>query len=724
MVTALALHVVTVGLFLVLGAWVLVARPRAGENQALGLLLLLLAGSTAAYYRYQTAGSPAEGLAFVRFLTWYELPLLLLIPVLLDRLFLEDRRGRVTRLVLGGAAVLTGAMVLAHALRPAWFHVIDTGAGRVSSRHGVVPQDLAIVQGVLLAGLNAAAVAIAALVASDGERTGVQRRQAALVGLGFAFLAGHSGMLNGLTRLVRFPTEVATSWLGPDTAIHLVGLIVVLWSIPRLARAFEDRHPERLVAVALLPLLGGVWDSQIFGLFEALPDLANLSITRPVWIAGFAVCLTVAVIRYGLAGVSDVDASRLAAVTGVLGLVSVMGAGVGIALASWGITPTGLAAGVGAVGITLALPWTPLRELPERMVERVRLDPDDPAVARERARVYRRALEGSVDAQGSIPEDRRPMLAALREELGFTERDHVLLMSALEETDPTPVEERVVLGRYHIDGTLGEGATAVTYEATDGYLGRSVVLKHVQQMPEDRGVEEARALASVEHPRVRRVYDVQPYGDGVLLVLEHVDGASLDEILERVGRLDAEEGGRYAIDLLEGLSAVHEAGLVHGDVKPGNVLVDDRERATLADFGAARWRHEGVDQTQPITGLVATPSTAAPEQLAGEPLRPATDLYALGAVLFRMLAGRGDPVPAVRGGPPDVEDPRIPASVGAVIRRAMQPDPADRFASAAEMADALSAALSEGGLDGFEDEPGRPDADDRARHERPGASRG
>jgi hypothetical protein len=215
MVIALGVHAASVALFLLLGVWVLLARPRAAENRVLGILLLLLAGSTTAYHRFQMATASSETLAFARFLTWYEIPFLLLVPLLLHVLFLGDEAPRSRRLLLGAAAVVTASMLVLHFVRPTWFHTIEPVQG-VATRNDVVPQTFAIVQGVLLTLLNVGAVALAAVVARDRDRTLVKRRQAAFVGAGFSMLATHSALTSGLNRRARC-TSGSTRTPTPST---------------------------------------------------------------------------------------------------------------------------------------------------------------------------------------------------------------------------------------------------------------------------------------------------------------------------------------------------------------------------------------------------------------------------------------------------------------------------------------------------------------------------
>ena len=217
----------------------------------------------------------------------------------------------------------------------------------------------------------------------------------------------------------------------------------------------------------------------------------------------------------------------------------------------------------------------------------------------------------------------------------------------------------------------------------------------------ERFVREARAAASFIHPHAVSVFDAGD-AEGVLyLVMELIDGPSLATLLARHGPLGLDRSRELVDQVLQALSAAHRAGIVHRDVKPGNVLVTADGVAKLSDFGLAKRLDDlGGDVTMP--GLVVgTPSSMAPEQVAGQPATPATDVYAAGVLLFQLLVesppfDAGSPLAtalAHRDAPvPDVRDrrPDVPAGLAAVIGKAMAKDPDDRFASADEMRAALA----------------------------------
>lgn len=268
--------------------------------------------------------------------------------------------------------------------------------------------------------------------------------------------------------------------------------------------------------------------------------------------------------------------------------------------------------------------------------------------------------------------------------------------------------DEVVAGRYALGAEIGRGGMARVVAARDLRLHRAVAVKlvtvgagtAVDPTARRRFVREARTAASFSHPHAVAIFDAGDDGGVLYLVMELVDGASLAAVLAR-RRLAVDEALRLGDEVLQALAAAHRAGIVHRDVKPANVLVTAEGGAKLADFGIAKQFDDlTADLTQ--TGhFVGTPTYLAPEQVRGERATPATDLYAVGVLVFEMLAGdppytadspiataiahRDAPIPDVRDRRPDV-----PAGVAAAIHRAMAKDPAARFASADEMRAALA----------------------------------
>src|SRR5829696_6413040 len=199
-------------------------------------------------------------------------------------------------------------------------------------------------------------------------------------------------------------------------------------------------------------------------------------------------------------------------------------------------------------------------------------------------------------------------------------------------------------GRYELGPLLGRGGMARVHAARDVVLDRPVAVKVlaedvVDQRGRERFVREARTAARFEHPNAIAVYDAGE-ADGVLyIVMELVEGRSLAERLAAEGPLPVDEAQRIIGRVLDALGAAHAVGVIHRDVKPGNVLLGAGGLVKLADFGIAK----RLDQLDPdLTGtgqFVGTPRYLAPEQVVGDPVTPATDLYAAAVVLYEMLAG-------------------------------------------------------------------------------------
>ena len=247
----------------------------------------------------------------------------------------------------------------------------------------------------------------------------------------------------------------------------------------------------------------------------------------------------------------------------------------------------------------------------------------------------------------------------------------------------------------------------VVYEAYDDRLQRTVALKMMLSLEHDetarkRFWREARAAASVNHPNVCQIYDVGEDSGNLFIAMELLGGEPLTEHLTR-GPLSVDQAVPIAADMLAALGAIHARGIVHRDLKPSNVFVT-RHGVKLLDFGLAR---PEVDHTVDTaigltrTGIVmGTPQYMAPEQVTGEPVDARTDLFALGAILFEMLAGRpafiGRSVVAILHAtlteqPPALTGSPAVAAVDRVIRRALAKSPAGRPASAEAMAEELNA---------------------------------
>jgi eukaryotic-like serine/threonine-protein kinase len=283
--------------------------------------------------------------------------------------------------------------------------------------------------------------------------------------------------------------------------------------------------------------------------------------------------------------------------------------------------------------------------------------------------------------------------------------------------------DMLVESRYQVERELGRGAMSTVYLARDHELERPVALKVLDDRVagddglKERFVREARLAASLSHPNVVTIFDTGQDEGRPYIVMECVDGRTLAERLDEEGPLPPAEIAAIGAQICAGLEHAHAAGLVHRDLKPGN-LIERSEDGTIkiADFGIAHAADvTGLTETGTILG---TASYLAPEQADGGQISPATDLYALGVVLYELVAGRPPfsfgslaeigvkqrlgPPPPLRGAPEWLE---------VVILRCLAPEPDDRPASAAEVRRALEAG---GGTTGADEpatmvmRPGRP----------------
>ena len=271
---------------------------------------------------------------------------------------------------------------------------------------------------------------------------------------------------------------------------------------------------------------------------------------------------------------------------------------------------------------------------------------------------------------------------------------------------------QVLGGRYRLVELLGTGGMATIYRATDTGLGRDVALKLLR--PEylrdpdfsSRFRQEAQAAASLSHPNIVTVYDYGEDPSGPYIVMELIDGEDLATILRRSGTLPPRQVARIGAGVARALAAAHARGLVHRDIKPGNVLIGTDGQVKVVDFGIARAIAE-AQVTLPGTTLGSV-HYFSPEQARGEPATAASDIYSLGIVLFEMLTGsrpwEGDSAASVAlarlSGPipdPMTVRPSVPPDLAAITRRALALDPRDRWASASVLADALDATLAPGG---------------------------
>src|SRR4051794_31099077 len=264
--------------------------------------------------------------------------------------------------------------------------------------------------------------------------------------------------------------------------------------------------------------------------------------------------------------------------------------------------------------------------------------------------------------------------------------------------------------RYRVVRHLANGGMASVWEAHDELLDRDVAVKLLaSHLGEDerarrRFQREARAAAGLSsHPHVVTIYDVGEHRNRVFMVMEIMRGGTLGDRLRSGKKIPHETALRWLREAAGALDAAHEAGVVHRDIKPGNLLLDHHDRLAVADFGIARVAWE--DQLTATGQVLGTAAYLSPEQAMGEAATPATDRYALAVVAYELLTGSRpfeaehfaaqarahveDPVP-----PASERAPGLSRAVDAVLERGLAKDPADRWDTATDFVDALARTLT------------------------------
>jgi serine/threonine protein kinase len=263
-------------------------------------------------------------------------------------------------------------------------------------------------------------------------------------------------------------------------------------------------------------------------------------------------------------------------------------------------------------------------------------------------------------------------------------------------------------GRYEIREHIATGGMATVYKAWDTRVERIVAVKVLRSLAKsdsnavERFRREAHAAARLSHPNAVTVYDFLEERGEHFLIMEYVEGVNLKQLLAEKGKLSAEEAIDITCQVCSVLQMAHAQGFIHRDIKPQNIMITPDDQAKLTDFGIVRvMEAAGLTNSGIVLG---TADYLAPEQARGETLSPASDLYSLGVVLYEMLAGRppfigssavqvamqhANKIPP----PPSMYNPRIPRSLEAVIKKALQKQPQARYSNADEMSKALQESL-------------------------------
>ena len=270
------------------------------------------------------------------------------------------------------------------------------------------------------------------------------------------------------------------------------------------------------------------------------------------------------------------------------------------------------------------------------------------------------------------------------------------------------------IGKYRVIGQIGEGAMGVVYRGVDPILNRSVAIKVMSDaVARDndlraRFLREAQSAGSLQHPNLVTVYDFGEVDGHPFIAMELVEGADLDELLRRGAPLSLVEKIDILIDVLNGLSYAHKRGIVHRDIKPANIRIDQEGRARIMDFGIAHLNSTAGTRMTRTGMMVGTPAYMSPEQITGGAITPSSDIFSLGAVMYELLAGATAfqaetlqsimyqivtvPTPPLTISPPPQgpDATEIASTLDTIAARALGKEPVDRFATAIEMAMALS----------------------------------
>ncbi len=267
-------------------------------------------------------------------------------------------------------------------------------------------------------------------------------------------------------------------------------------------------------------------------------------------------------------------------------------------------------------------------------------------------------------------------------------------------------------GRFRVVGVLGHGAMGVVYRAEDTTLDRVVAIKTIalggasreeRDLHEARFLQEARAAARVSHPAIITVYEMGREGDVAFIAMELLEGVDLRELIRNASVLPS-QALTIAACVADGLACAHEQGIVHRDVKPANIMVLPDGRVKIMDFGIAR-PHEPAVKTQ--TGLLlGSPQYMSPEQIVGRPFDHRADIFSLGLVLYEMLTGVKPfagkdlsditfKVANLAATPPSHVARDLPPVLDFIVARALKKNPEERYASAADFARDLRAAIPE-----------------------------
>src|SRR5215216_8121364 len=287
--------------------------------------------------------------------------------------------------------------------------------------------------------------------------------------------------------------------------------------------------------------------------------------------------------------------------------------------------------------------------------------------------------------------------------------------------------DTLVDGRYRILERLGSGGMADVYCAEDTQLGREVALKLLyRRFAEDaefveRFRREASSAAGLQHPNIVGVFDRGEWDGTYYIAMEYLKGHTLKQLVREHGAMPPDLAVDITIQVLRAAKFAHKRGIVHRDIKPHNVILDEEGRAKVTDFGIARAGASDMTETGSIMG---TAQYLSPEQAQGQPVDARSDLYSIGVVLYELLCGvppfdADSPVTIALKQvseeplPPRQRNPAVPPALDAVVLRALRKNPADRYQDAAAFIAALESAMSGRAVPPADDLVEEPEEEDR-----------
>lgn len=266
-------------------------------------------------------------------------------------------------------------------------------------------------------------------------------------------------------------------------------------------------------------------------------------------------------------------------------------------------------------------------------------------------------------------------------------------------TMPRKEPELPLIGSYQLVRKIAKGSTSIMYEASDTRTGNRVALKVMTLRPQEQKerhrarqwLQEAVVVARLEHDNIVKIHDAEIRGENAYIAMDYISGYSMSRRLRRKEYLTVGECIRISRDMLSALAVAHGHGVIHGDIKPANIMYDPtRDTYILTDFGAA---YTGPRGRQADNMIVGTPAYMSPEQLEGRKLDGRSDLFSLAVTLYHLLTGHqpfsGGSLPdlkkSILGAEPDLDHLALPAGITEVLAKALQKKPYMRFADAQQM---------------------------------------